>query len=238
MFILYTNRDVVVYCCWVKLDLYVAYGYHLIAGARRYFVVWCWRLRTVMCTPLDLTLFSESACCNDQKKSTFPFWCVFFFVWARCCNMLCFCHATPTQKAALFACLTSGWATTTGRLLGPKVGNSIKCLSQVATFWLLARRLYQLSHAAAGVCVISWKRPVLTKFDNTVVVCDVNIDWKFFTDCKKNINTEVYSLLVTVLCGALILFCKRFSNSKLESEPKLNKILPVNCNFFLNFTPV
>jgi len=50
-----------------------------------------------------------------------------------------------------------------GRLLGPKVGNSIKCLSQghsdallhresnqgFATFRLLARRLYQLSYAAA-----------------------------------------------------------------------------------------
>jgi len=26
-------------------------------------------------------------------------------------------------EAALFACFSSGWATTTGRLLGPKVGN-------------------------------------------------------------------------------------------------------------------
>jgi len=30
----------------------------------------------------------------------------------------------------LFACLSSGWATTAGRLLGPKVENSIKYLSQ------------------------------------------------------------------------------------------------------------
>jgi len=65
--------------------------------------------------------------------------------------MLCVCHTTPTQM--LFACLSSGWATSTGRLLGPKVGNSIKCLSQghsdalphrelnqgFATFRLLAR---------------------------------------------------------------------------------------------------
>jgi len=28
-------------------------------------------------------------------------------------------------EAVLFACLSSGWATTTGRLLGPKVGNNI-----------------------------------------------------------------------------------------------------------------
>jgi len=33
-------------------------------------------------------------------------------------------------EAVLFAFLSSGWATTTGRLLGPKMGNSIKCLSQ------------------------------------------------------------------------------------------------------------
>jgi len=58
-------------------------------------------------------------------------------------------------EAALFVCLLSGWATTTGRLLGPKVGNSIKCLSHresnqdFATFRLLAWRLYQLRHAAA-----------------------------------------------------------------------------------------
>jgi len=56
--------------------------------------------------------------------------------------------------AVLFACLLSSWATTTGRLLGPKIRNSIKCLSQVhsnalphrvsnqsfTTFRLLARR--------------------------------------------------------------------------------------------------
>jgi len=28
------------------------------------------------------------------------------------------------------AVLSSGWTTTTGRLLGPKAGNSIQCLSQ------------------------------------------------------------------------------------------------------------
>jgi len=32
------------------------------------------------------------------------------------------------SEAVLFACLSSGWATTTGRLLGPKVENNIKCL--------------------------------------------------------------------------------------------------------------
>jgi len=64
------------------------------------------------------------------------------------------CHSNT--EAVLFACLSLGWATTTGRLLGPKLGNSIKCLSQghsnvlphqesnqgFATFRLLIRHLY------------------------------------------------------------------------------------------------
>jgi len=72
-------------------------------------------------------------------------------------HALCLSYHSNTQ-AVLFACLSSGWATTTGRLLDPKVGNSIKCLCQghsdelphresnqgFATFRLLARRLYQL----------------------------------------------------------------------------------------------
>jgi len=44
--------------------------------------------------------------------------------------MLCVYLAIPNTEAALFAWLSSGWATTTGRLLGSQVGNSIKCLSQ------------------------------------------------------------------------------------------------------------
>jgi len=43
------------------------------------------------------------------------------------------CLSVPyhsNTEAALFACLLSGWATTTGRLLGPEERNSIKCLSQ------------------------------------------------------------------------------------------------------------
>jgi len=50
------------------------------------------------------------------------------FVLTRC-TMLSFCHTTPTE-AVLFSYLSSGWATITGRFLGLKVGNSIKCLSQ------------------------------------------------------------------------------------------------------------
>jgi len=41
---------------------------------------------------------------------------------------LCLSYHSNTE-AALFACISSGWATTTGRLLGPKMWNSIKCLS-------------------------------------------------------------------------------------------------------------
>jgi len=71
--------------------------------------------------------------------------------------MLCVCHLPllPLQhKLVLFACLSSDWATTTGRLLDSKMGNSSKCLSQghsnapplwesdqcLTTFRLLARR--------------------------------------------------------------------------------------------------
>jgi len=42
---------------------------------------------------------------------------------------LCLSYHSNTE-AILFTCLSSGWTTTTGRLLGPKVGNSFKCLSQ------------------------------------------------------------------------------------------------------------
>jgi len=62
-------------------------------------------------------------------------------------------------EAILFACLSSGWATTKGRLLGLKMRNSIKCLSQgqsdaiphresnqgFATIRLLALRLILLT---------------------------------------------------------------------------------------------
>jgi len=64
----------------------------------------------------------------------------------------------PLQHRSCSVCMSFvSWATTMGRLLGSKVGNSIKCLSQghsnalqsFATFRLLAWHLYQLSHAAA-----------------------------------------------------------------------------------------
>jgi len=38
---------------------------------------------------------------------------IYFFLWTI---MLCVCHTTPTHNGPL-----SGWATTTGRLLGPKM---------------------------------------------------------------------------------------------------------------------
>jgi len=54
----------------------------------------------------------------------------FYFVLTQMLyNALCLLYHSITE-AVLFACLSSGCATTTSRLLGPKVGNSIKCLSQ------------------------------------------------------------------------------------------------------------
>jgi len=56
---------------------------------------------------------------------------------------LCLSYHSNTE-AVLFVCLSFGWTTTTGRLLGPKVGNSIKCLSHGHSDelpHLLARRL-------------------------------------------------------------------------------------------------
>jgi len=45
--------------------------------------------------------------------------------------LLCWCLPYHSNtEAVLFACLSSGWFTTMGRQLGPKVENSIKCLSQ------------------------------------------------------------------------------------------------------------
>jgi len=40
------------------------------------------------------------------------------------------CLHYSNKEAVLFACLSSGWATAIDRLLGPKMGNSIKCLAQ------------------------------------------------------------------------------------------------------------
>jgi len=42
---------------------------------------------------------------------------------------LCLSYHSNTESV-LLARLSSGWATTTGRLLGSKLGNNIKCLSQ------------------------------------------------------------------------------------------------------------
>jgi len=46
-------------------------------------------------------------------------------------------------KAALFACLSSGWATTTGRLLGPKVGNRNLSITSPAPLPTDPRRRHQ-----------------------------------------------------------------------------------------------
>jgi len=84
---------------------------------------------------------------------------------AVCSIALCLSYH-PNTEDALFVSLSSGWATTTGRLLGPKLGkNSIKCLSQGYSDALPHREvepkfrnlsitnpaLYKLSHAADSV---------------------------------------------------------------------------------------
>jgi len=75
--------------------------------------------------------------------------------------MLCVCHTTPTQKLLCLHVFRQAG-------LGPKVGFSIKCLSQghsdallhreskqgLATFRLQARRLYHRRHAAALIFLI------------------------------------------------------------------------------------
>jgi len=55
---------------------------------------------------------------------------------------LCLSYYSNTE-VFLFACLSSGWATTTSSLLGSKVGNNIKCLSQRQSDALLYRELNQ-----------------------------------------------------------------------------------------------
>jgi len=60
--------------------------------------------------------------------------------------MLCVCHTTPTQK--LFS---SCWATTTGRLFGPKMGNSINSLFTWEKKWEIAckQAINAISHLGA-----------------------------------------------------------------------------------------
>jgi len=64
------------------------------------------------------------------------------FVWTI---VLCVCHTTPTQNDPVCS-LLSGWVTTTGRLLGPKMTlrhATRYCIGvelRFRTFRLLARR--------------------------------------------------------------------------------------------------
>jgi len=53
-------------------------------------------------------------------------------------NALCLSYHSNIE-AVLFTCLSSGWATTMGRLLCSKLGNSIKCLPQGHSDALLHR---------------------------------------------------------------------------------------------------
>jgi len=100
------------------------------------------RLYYLMC--VDSLLFKFN---SDEKQHIYSGWlliCIickwlnamfmfraqfFFFVWTHVVYALCQSYHSNT-KAVLFSCLSSEWVTTTDRLLGPKMGNSIKCLSQ------------------------------------------------------------------------------------------------------------
>jgi len=73
---------------------------------------------------------------------------------------LCLPYYSNTE-AALFACLSSGWATTTSRLLGPKVKNSIKCLSQGHSDALPHRELIKSAHSQE-ITVKTGSRPPQT----------------------------------------------------------------------------
>jgi len=118
--------------------------------------------------------------------------------------MLCFCHTTPTQTEALcFACFSSGWATIAGRLPGPQMGNSIKCLSQwhsdalphrvsnqgFATFRLLARRSTNLSK---NFCtVVATRFPAVKDFLQTLHFSEVFVVFhKTYSICWKSHDTR------------------------------------------------
>jgi len=75
---------------------------------------------------------------------------------------LCLSYHSYTE-AVLFACFSSSWATTTGRLLGPKVETSLSVFPKdTATRYrngnqtrfrnlsITSRALYQVSHAATN----------------------------------------------------------------------------------------
>jgi len=97
-------------------------------------------------------------------------------------------------EAVLFACLSSGWATTTGRLLGPKVRNSIKCLSRghsdvlsdrksnlgFATYRLLARR--STNCAEPRRCLLLFNTNWQTWLGPMGVGSGVRGPWKLFLD--------------------------------------------------------
>jgi len=73
---------------------------------------------------IPLMLNNTQGSCEYKLFKSFGLLCLNQMLHALCLSY----HSNA--EAALFARLLSGWATTTGRLLGPKMGNSIKGLSQ------------------------------------------------------------------------------------------------------------
>jgi len=115
-------------------------------------------------------------------------------------HVLCLSYHFNTE-ALLFACLSSGWVTTAGRMLGPKVGNSIKCISprtqQRATASRVEPRLRKLSIT----CLAS-------------LPTDIRRRQKVQKSCWKTINESAGFLLVNWKTLKVKKHCKPRLNSK------------------------
>jgi len=175
-------------------------------------------------------------------------------------NVPCRPYQSNTE-AVLFACLSSGWATTTDRQLGPKMRNSIKCLSQghsdalphrelsqgFTTFRLLARRS------------TNWVKPPpaeLKKIEKVGIrhivlhsllhlILQQTQQTRSLNTAFSNRRTNQIQPRVTIMIGRLrkliVIVAKIKSNghilkANLSLESSSNEILPVSCRFIRCFT--
>jgi len=56
---------------------------------------------------------------------------------------LCLSYHSNTE-AVLFPCLSSGWTTTMGRILGSRMGDSIECLSRCMNIMAIAMNIMKM----------------------------------------------------------------------------------------------
>jgi len=108
---------------------------------------------------------------------------------------MCLSYHSNTE-AALFACLSSSWAITTGRLFGPKVGNSIKCLSQGDSDALLHRES-NLSFATFPLLVHRLYQPVLSRRQKQMIIQIQSIKimaHHYYIELKVSFNFVYHSL--------------------------------------------